>query len=56
MGMLCWVYMFLSGQGFEIGNLISIIGVFFMVVVVIFLLVNVIWILVKGEYVGVDLW
>ncbi|MGV2549559.1 cbb3-type cytochrome c oxidase subunit I, partial [Bacillus licheniformis] len=41
-------YTFVPGHGLETGNLISIIGAFFMAAAVILLLVNVIWTSVKG--------
>ncbi|MEK4178769.1 cytochrome c oxidase subunit I [Aeribacillus sp. FSL K6-1121] len=56
MGMPRRVFTFLSGQGFDTGNLISTIGAVLMGVAVIVLLINVVVTSVKGEKVGADPW
>lgn len=56
MGMPRRVFTFLSGQGFDTGNLISTIGAILMAVAVVLLLFNVVMTSIKGEKVGADPW
>ena len=56
MGMPRRIFTFLPGQGFELGNLISTIGAFFMAVATIILLINVVKTSINGKKAEADAW
>ncbi|MBD7936857.1 MULTISPECIES: cytochrome c oxidase subunit I [Cytobacillus] len=56
MGMPRRIFTFNSGQGFDMANMVSTVGAFFMAVATIVLLINIVMTIAKNEKVGGDPW